>query len=344
MGIFSKQSWVANAAASISLPAGILSPTAALAPVIFPDIDTSNFPVSVAEAMQVPAVARAIHLFSGISSRFTLDSDDNSTPWLAEGYGFVTPQLRIALTIHDLIFYNCSLWQVERDENGNITAAQHVSRERWGVDAQSAVKIDDKVVNPVDIIFFSGLVPGNGFLDSARSSVRQYTSISRTINNRAAVAEPVTLVSETVAGAENTKEEVQDAMDDLRDSLTANRGGMVYVPYGISIEGFGASDNANTFMSSARNAIRLDLSNHLNIKAELLEGAADGSSDTYSSTLQNKSELLELSIKSFTEPIADRLSLADVTNPGTRVRFDYSTFDTAPNDTTKGTVPNPNED
>lgn len=130
-------------------------------------------------------------------------------------------------------------------------------------------------------------------------------------------------------------------MDDLAASLTNKRGGMVYVPHGIDISGFGASDNANSMMVAARNAVRLDLANHLNINASLLEGAADGTSDTYTNTLLVQNELLELSIKGFTDPIADRLSSNDITPEGTKFYFDYSTFDTAPNDqsTDKGTVP-----
>lgn len=353
MGLFRKEGRDLIASASVvpdgtndlTLPAGILSETIPLASVIFPDLDVSNYPVTVAEAMAVPAVSRAIALYSTIASRFVLDSTDNSTPWLTESAGFVTSPMRIARTVQDLIFHNCSLWQVERDGLGLITDAQHVARGRWTIDTNSQVRIDDKPVAVKNVIYFGGLLPGGGFLEHGRASVRQYTSIAQTINNRAAVAEPVTLVKETQESSA-TAEEVATAMDDLATSLTSKRGGMVYVPHGIDISGFGASDNANSMMVAARNAVRLDLANHLNINASLLEGAADGSSDTYTNTLLVQNELLELSIKGFTEPIADRLSVNDVTPNGTKILFDYSVFDTAPNDnpTDKGVVPVPTEE
>lgn len=354
MGIFSRRTIDFLAAASaapsngsaapLSVPSGILSPASALAPVLFPDYDFSAYPVSEAEALCVPAVKRAVSLYTTISSRFVLDSDDNSTPWLTNSYGPVTPQVRIAWTITDLIFYNKSLWAVDRDATGTITNAQHIARGRWGTDNNGLVQVDGKPFNQQNLIFFVGLLPGSGFLEDGRHSVRQYTSIARTINNRAAVAEPITLVRETVE-LNSEKVEVADAMDDLRESLTNNKGGMVYVPHGIEITGFGGSDNANSMYVSARNAVRLDLANHLSINASLLEGAADGSSDTYTNTLLVQNELLELSIKGFTEAIADRLSANDVTPEGTKVLFDYSTFDTASNDSSKkGTVPTPTEE
>lgn len=350
MGIFSKNSKLFAAAsaapssasaAPLSLPAGILSPSLPLESVIFPDMDWSNYPVTPQEALAVPAVKRAVSLYSTISSRFVLDSTDNSTPWLTTSTGPVTPQVRIAWTIVDLIFYNRSLWAVDRDAEGTITAAEHIARARWNTDNQGLVQIDGKPFNQSNLIYFVGLLPGNGFLEDGRHSVRQYSSIAQTINNRAAVAEPVTLVKETIdSGAE--PEEVTQAMDDLADSLNSKRGGMVYVPYGIEITGFGASDNANAMMVSARNAVRLDLANHLSINASLLEGAADGSSDTYTNTLLVQNELLELSIKGFACAISDRLSADDVTPNGTKVVFEFSSFDTAPNDSSeKGTVPVP---
>lgn len=329
----------APAGPGLSLPHGILSNTLPLAAVVFPDLDASEWPVTAGQALTVPAVKRAVSLYSTLSSRFFLDSDDNSTPWLNESSGAVTPQVRIAWTIQDLIFYNCSLWSVERDAFGTITAAEHVSRDRWSQDTNGAVLIDQKPFNQRNLIYFVGLLPGSGFLEDGRQSVRQYLSIAQTINNRAAMPSPVTLVKETQDTAADA-DEVSEAMDQLKDSLTSKRGGMVFVPHGIDIEGYGAGDNANEMQIAARNAIRLDLANHLSINASLLEGSADGSSDSYTNTLMVQNELLELSVKGFTEAIATRLSANDVTPEGTKVLFDYSTFDTAPNDSTsKGTVP-----
>lgn len=339
MGIFDKAQKITSAA-PLNFPAGILSEPIQIAQAVFPDVDVSNFPVSTAEAMSVPAVSRAIALYSTLSSRFILAATDGSCPWLNESTGPITPQMRIAFTVADLIFYNQSLWAVLRDTNDTIIDAQHIARNRWSTDANGLVQVDNKPINQNDLIWFGGLLPGGGFLENGRDSVRQYTSIARTINNRAKTPEPVVLVKETQdSGA--TSEEVADAMDALQAAQeTGVRNGYVYVPHTLDISGFGASDNANAMMVAARNAVRLDLANHLNINASLLEGAADGSSDSYTNTLMVQNELLELSLKGFTEPIANRLSQSDVTPNGVRIGFDYSTFDTAQeNKSSLGTVP-----
>ncbi|WP_157357050.1 hypothetical protein [Arthrobacter sp. U41] len=348
MGFFSKRSDKLMTAAlsvpvtpTLSLPAGVLSETLPLAAVIFPDLDLTNYPVTVSEAMAVPAVSRAIALYSTLSSRFVLDSEDNSTPWLSTSAGYITPQMRIARTVQDLIFHNCSLWQVERDTFGTITDAQHVEKARWSVDSLGVLKVDDNPLTAAQFIYFGGLLPGAGFLESGRHSVRQYTSISATVNARANNPAPVTVVAETVDGGADP-EEVTQAMDDLEAAGRAGvRNAQVFQPYGLEFKAFGGPDNANEFMTSARNAVRLDLANHLNINASLLEGSADGSSDSYTNTLMTQNELLELSLKGYTEPICDRLT-AEL---GVKVSFDYSTFDTAPNDSSdKGVVPVPTEE
>lgn len=352
MGIFFKKERDFTLAAAsavpednrLTLPQGVLSTTTGhLAPVLFPDLDMSSFPVTVGEAMAVPAVSRAIYIYSSLASRFELSASDNSAPWLAKGYGFTSAKLRIALSIQDLIFFNETLWEVDKDGLGQITEARHVSRDRWTI-GTDGLKIDDKVTSPSNVIYFRGLLPGGGFLENGKNSVRQYTSISRTLSARANNPAPITIVAETEPGTGDSTE-VAQAMDDLEAIGNSDtRNAQLFQPYGIEFKAFGAPDNANEFMTSARNSVRLDLANFLNINASLLEGSSDGSSDTYNSTLMVQNELLELSIKALSEPLADRLSMDDITGEGIVVTFDYSKFDTNPNNTDKGVVPTPIEE
>lgn len=340
LGLFTKANRLMTAA-PVHVPAGIISETLPLAKVLFPDVDTSDFPVTVDEALTVPAVDRAVLLYSGIVSRLNLVADGAELPWLERSRGPVTAKMRKAYTVQDLIFHNESLWQViERNADGGIEYVEHVDRSRWAVNpANDEVEVDGAPADQDDLIWFGGLLPRGGFLTNGRDSVRQYTAMSRILNNRVAVPEPVTLVKETEEGG-LTAEEVEELMDDLAERLTNKRGGILFVPRGYDVEGFGAVNNANAMMIESRNAIRLDLANHLGIKASLLEAVADGSSDTYTNTLMVQSELLELSIKTFSDPIADRLSSDDITPEGVTVRFDYSKFDAALTDTVgPGTVP-----
>ncbi|WP_235564476.1 hypothetical protein, partial [Arthrobacter sp. Soil762] len=104
------------------------------------------------------------------------------------------------------------------------------------------------------------------------------------------------------------------------------RGGIVYQPKGLEIHGFGGSDSANTMMLEARNAVRVDISNFLGVSAALLDGNGGGNADVYQNAVDERNETLELSLKTWTEPIADRLSQDDVTPPGVKITVDYSSF------------------
>lgn len=329
MGLFSQlQKAQSIASGTYTLGANILSPHASdsLLPVLLPDVDNSAFPVSMQEAMAVPAVSRGIQLVSSIGSGFPLLSEGIEQPWLAKTKGAVTPQLRLAQTIQDLIFYRHSLWAVER-ANGVVTGAIRVDPARWALDAQGFVTVDgDPNTNQDELLYIPSLLP-IGFLEAARDSVRHYTALARIIANRSEVPEPVITVKET-SDFSGTPEEIDTAIDHLETTLANRKGGIVYVPYGVDIDGFGGSDSANTMMIGARMAVRTDLANHLGINSALLDGST-GSNEVYSNALQSKNELLEMSLKTWTQPIADRLSQDDVTPEGTKVKFDYSTFDSA---------------
>lgn len=308
---------------------GLFSPST-LAQAIFPDADTSLFPVDRATALTVPAVARGIQIYSSLGSRLPLlatDANGNPVdlPWLTTTQGPYSPQHRTASLIQDLIFDGATLLEVERDSNGHVISAMHVPAGMWSTDADGFICINNKRANQKNYVWIPSLMPV-GFLEAARDSVRQYRNISQTINNRTAAPEPVVLVKETQV-LEATAEEVDDMLAQLTDSLQNKRGGIVYQPYGLEVSGFGATDSANALMIEGREAIRKDLANFLGITVGLLDGT-NGDSNTYNNAVDERNELLELSLKTWTEAIADRLSQDDVTPPGIKISVDYSSFKT----------------
>lgn len=330
MGFFDRLNRASQLSAAVteySTASNLLSPGSSdfLLPVLFPDLDSSLYPVSLADAIQVPAVARAVQIYSGVSHDFELEASTGDLPFLTETDGAITPGLRTAFTVIDLLMHNESAWICSRNEAGYVDNAMHVSRDRWAYDAQGVIKVDGQTVNQSEVIYFRGVMP-EGFLSSGRNSVRHALNIANTINNRSAVPEPVTLIKENQAGVEATEEEIDDLKDGLAASLQNKRGGLLYVPNSLDVVGYGASDSNNTMLINARMAVRTDLANHLGINAAMLDGST-GSNEIYSNALQSQSELLNLSIKSLTQPIAARLSQNDVTPKGTKVTFNYDSFD-----------------
>jgi hypothetical protein len=114
----------------------------------------------------------------------------------------------------------------------------------------------------------------------------------------------------------------QEFLDLRRNS----NGGVSFIPFGIEVVPYSSTDDSGQLLIAARMAARTDLANHLNLSSGMVDGLV-GNSDVYSNALQSKSELLELSLKLFCQPIADRLSQPDVVPPGVKVEFDYSSFE-----------------
>jgi hypothetical protein len=333
LGIFSRAQKIADyspATGYASTPqiTGLFSPST-LAQAIFPDVDTSLFPVDRASALTVPAVVRGIQIYSSLGSRLPLLATDANgpvdLPWLTTTEGVYTPQKRQASVIQDLILDNHSLLQVDRDSDGFVTAASHLPVGMWSIDTDGFICIENKRVNQSSVLYIPSLMPA-GFLETARDSIRQYRNITSTINNRTAAPEPVVIVKETQI-LEASTEEVDAMLEQLTDSLQNKRGGIVYQPYGLEIAGFGATDSANSLMVEAKESLRKDLANFLGITVGLLDGT-NGDSNTYNNAVDERNELLELSLKTWTEAIADRLSQDDVTPPGVKVSVDYSSFRT----------------
>lgn len=300
-----------------------------LAHALFPDVDTSSFPVDAGTALTVPAVQRGIQIFSSLGSRLPLtaaDANGNAVelPFLNSTQGVITPAKRTAGIIQDLIFYNEALIEVERDSFGYVAGFMHVPHYLWSLDGQGNIIVNGKGVPANRYVYIPSLMPA-GFLEVARDAIRQYRNITQTINNRTAVPEPVILTKET-QDARASIEEIDDMHDQLRESLTTGRGGIVHVPFGLDVAGFGASDSSNSLMLEGREALRKDIANFLGITVGLLDGS-NGDSSTYANSVDQRNELAELSLKTWTDPLADRLSQDDCTPPGIRISVDYSLFD-----------------
>lgn len=301
---------------------GVFTPST-LPLAVFHDIDSSLLPVSESEVFAVPAAARALGLYTSLISRMPL----KGAPFITRhDGGVVTPGVLISNLVQDVILYNASVLAIaERDEAGYPAKVVHISRSRWSVTDNGRLQIDGKVVADDSFIYIQGLMRNGGLTVAAKDSIRQYTSIASTISARIATPNPAIVVGADADYGESD-DEINDLITNLQNALTSKRGGIIYRPAGLTIDSFGASDSATEVMVPAREAVRKDIANFLQVNVSLLDGSG-GASDVYTNALQAQSELLELSIRAFADPIVDRLNQTDVTPEGIRVSFDYSAFD-----------------
>ncbi|MFC8038622.1 phage portal protein [Paenarthrobacter sp. NPDC057355] len=328
MGIFTKSTKLNDFATQSAysgepLIQSIWSPNT-LQKVLFPNVDSNAYPVTVDEAISIPAVNAALGIYCGVCSRFPLTATNNAAWLTTTTQASVTPQLRIAKLVEDLIFFNAAVLYVTRDEAGYVNDAVRVPPHRWSTDDKGNVLIDQKPLDQNSIVFIAGLKTA-GFLTAARGTVRHAAALERTALNRSVNPSPITVIAETEKSVAS-EEEIDEMLADYGNARRQENGGLVFQPFGLEVKDYGGSDSASQMLTSARMQARTDLANHLNISSSYLDGLT-GNSDVYSNSLQTKSELLHLSLMLFTEPIANRLSQDDVTPPGVKVTFDYSEFE-----------------
>ena len=294
--------------------------------IIFPQSGPAQ--VTTAMALTVPPVVRAIALYSTVAAKLTLKADTGDTPaWMNTTFDAITPGKRLASTVQDLIFHGDACWIVDRAPEG-IRDALLMPRDLWQTDSLGRIMVNGELVDDQSqFIYFDSLLP-QGFLEYAAEAVTEYRSLRRTINDRA--DNPIPLIDLHVTGDfEGTEEELKAAQLDWNNARRAPGGATAITPQGIEAKPISVGNADDELLISAQNNMRLTMANFLNVNAAMLDGN-NGTSDTYSNTLQNKNEFESLSMATWLTPIEQRLSQPDVMPVGRSVAFEN--FDTAPAD------------
>ena len=311
--------------------ASLFSTGSGLAPAIVRDLGLgTELPATVQEALAVPAISRGIALYATAIAAFPFVAEQDGNPvdapaWLNHTDDAISPGQRIAALMCELIFHRDAVLWVERDAQKNITGALLLPREMWQLDPFGRITFAGAAVpDQSQFVYFQSLMP-LGLLDAAGETIRHYMDLRNTI--RARSRNPIPMIELHVTEEfEGTAAELEQAQQDWSDARRAENGAVAFTPKGVELKTHTGSGNDSELMIQARNAVRIDAANFLNINAAMLDGN-NGTSDTYSNTLQNANEFLTLSLRQWLLPIEQRLSQDDVTPAGMRVRFDTSAFD-----------------
>lgn len=290
----------------------LFSPSAGLAPIIYKDLGWAGLgmPATVLEALKVPAIYRGIALYAATIS--SVKPGAGAPAWLSEAVGSITPEGRLVSIVQDLIFFRESCLLVRRNGAGEILEGLRLPYEMWGLDPFGNVLVNGTLVDQSIVVYIPSLLP-MGLLEAAADTIHHYLDLNHTIRSRG--KNPVPLVELHITDDfEGTADELAKAQRDWSAARTAENGAVAFTPKGIELKtpGLNGADTG-TMLIEARNAVRLDAANFLNINAALLEGA-NGASDNYSNTLQSKDELVSLSLATWLIPISARLSAPDVTS------------------------------
>jgi hypothetical protein len=337
MDIFKTSPFLPALSAAIRRPEDVTGlwwqqPQTPLTQIVIDDIfgDMPEF-VDRVTAMKVAPIVRGRDLIVGGISDLPLiayagDTRLETQPTWLYRTNDVSPWHRMAFTLDDLIFNDCALWWRENGEGGTLLSAWRIPPEFWRINEDRQIEVQTtegnfEVQDSKNLIYFPG--PGGGLLNTARDTIRGARAIDRAWTARVQSPIPPTLFQQT-------EQEVADDADVqglLTSWGTARRNpetaGTAFVPYGLTPVFPPVNDDSQMFIEG-RNAIRLDIANHLNIPASLLDGSTATASLTYVTAEGQKSSFHEQSLRFWTAPIEHRLSMDDIVPRGQRVRFDIT--------------------
>lgn len=306
---------------------------------IFGPIDTDpDSPVTRAEAMTVPALIRARGILMVIASQPLVaykgtERLQRQPGWLSRTDTPVSPQARIIATMDDLIFHGEALWFVARNSAKQITDAVRIPFEKWRVKTDGVIEINidqdtwAPVTDPSWIIHFRSFQEGACTIGAP--AIRAARDIQRAVAARA--KSPVPLLDlHLLDDVELTPEEKNELRTDWTRARQSPDGATAITPHNVEAKPLGGEGSANDFLTAARNNARLDVANLLQLPASLLEGSTSTASLTYSTSEGKRSELKDYGLSLWAGTFDHRLSLDDVSAPGTSIKFDFSALAAIP--------------
>lgn len=313
--------------------ASIVSPWSegALQGLVWNDIlGGSILPITRAEAMSLPAVvvgrARIIAALAGRPLRAVRGGEvfPDQPSWLYRTDADTPVWHRMAHTIDDLIFYGHSLWAVNRGTTGQIIDAIRVPYDQWQINENYQIVVNDQPVNANEVIYFPG--PFEGLVNVAARTIRAALDLEKSWTGRAAAPSPVIILEEREDHG-MTQDEAKVYVDAVAKARLDPNGPVMFVPYKINarLEGTTATD----LMIEARNAVKLDIANFLNLDASDLDAALPKASLNYE-TQDGREKSFESRLPYWTGAIESRLSMDDVCPRGQRIAFDMSSSTTLP--------------
>lgn len=322
-----------RAAARFTPPPRVASPWAApatLERVVWSDVfGTDHTPLTRAEAMSVPAVARARRLIATSVARLPLVATDTPTGnrvtspprWLDRTDGPIPAYHRMLWTVDDLLFYGWSLWTVQRGTTGTVRRADRVPVDRWTFDTDGTVLVDDDPL-PADRAV---LIPGvdDGLLADGARAIRHGSHLIAAAE-RAAETPTANLELHQTNDAPMKDDEIKALVETWAAARRGRNGGVAYTNNAIEVREHGSVDPH--LLVEGRNAAAVDIARAAGIPAAMLDAAAEASSMTYQTVAGRNRELIAYGLAPFMAAVSSRLSLDDMTPRGTRLRFDTDDF------------------
>lgn len=342
--------WFTSLGQSLAIPSPLLPQveawtTSQLESMVWADVlgTPPAIPMTRAEAMQVPAVARSRHLTTGAIAGCPLtvwagDVQRTPTPawatatdgqlgtltaarrrelWLHAGQ---SPWWRMLYTIDDLIFYGASVWIVtqfeDNDPEGRPLRMARLPWATWQVDENGRITDADGRTFPDNALrVFPG--PHEGLINFAFRTIRNASILESTAADIA--RRPFRTELHQTTDIELTKAERSELITATRQAL-ADNAGILFTNAAIETKDH-PIDSADLLIDG-RNAAAVDIARAVSIPAAMIDATTAGASLTYETTQGRNAEWIDYGLSLYMDSVTSRLSMDDVVAQGLSARFD----------------------
>jgi hypothetical protein len=321
---------------------------------------TDVAPVTRAEAMSVPAYARARSVLTSIipaiplrAYRGPLDADVTSLPrvdpqpsWINGTNQAVAPALRMIQTVDDLLFYGVSCWSrvngaADRSARAYPIRMDRLPIERWTINPDGHVCVDNldgrghQPVRADEVCLIPG--PHEGLLVYAAEAIRQAKDLEKAVARASNNPTPHTELRQ-VAGDPMTDEQIDAMLTRYAARRRMTDGAVSFLNSSIESKGVGSFDGH--MMLGGRNAAAVDAARNVGLPADVVDAAGEASL-TYANVRDNDKRVLSYGASSYLLCISGALSQDGVSPHGQRVAFDIEAWLGSTPTATTPTTPTP---
>lgn len=311
-------------------------------------LDRDNIPMTREIALRVPGVKRAHGItcaqLAGIPF-FQMDAEKRTTEqpeWLTNSSSGVAPYHRMYGAASDWFFNGWACFGFTED----MTDCLHIPFGLWKTDAETGrVIVESELIEDRYKARLIAVPLGygeNGLLMDGADTIRQARNVEAAYQMRLENPIPLTILTLTQDRWDGSTPEERAALrDEWNEGRRKNSTAMKPAWMDVDMPGQVQTDLYET----GRNAVRLDIANHVALPASILEGVRQGGSgggtEIKYQGVQNGASRSELwdygQARRMLAAFEARMSLDDVCETGLSIRGDLSNMQAAPAPTTNPT-------
>jgi hypothetical protein len=311
---------------------------------------TPDSPLTRAQAMGVPAIARARGVMTSTLGRLPLvvvDSEGaDAKPIDGTDLGKFLAQpdpgqpryIQVLWTVDDLIFHGVSWWLVTARyaapsafQRGYPRAARRILPGNVVFGDGGEVKVYGKPVDPADLVRIDG--PHEGILNYAAGAVRTAARLEASAAKFADNPVPAVELHQTDDYV-MSKTEKTDLINGWIAARKGANGGVAFTTKNIEAKMHGTP--AEHLLTSGRNAAAVDAARVVGTPADTVDASVEHASMTYNTAESRLRVLLDFGLVAYGAAITARLSMPDVSPRGQFAAFAYDQI-TAVTDASVGT-------